>query len=162
MSDGKFDKGNFIRCTQTALQSVNNTIFLTGQTITQANDHFDTNVNEATAIVENVLKFQEGSTTIIEIVINDETVSGTFVNGATVTGTSSVLMKILVIGVTVSQAVSTTTITNDGSTLTVGDEATISGGGGSGVRIQVQDLSGGGVDEVIVNVLVRIFKRVIL
>ena len=51
----------------------------------------------------------------------------------------------------VSQALSTTTITNDGSTLTVGDEATISGGGGSGARVQVQDISGGGVSEVIVN-----------
>ena len=150
VSDGKFDKRTFIRCTQTALQSVNDPIFLTGQTITQANDPADTNVNEATAIVENVLKFQEGSTTIIEIVINDETVSGTFVNGATVTGTSSADPD-TVIGVTVSQAVSTTTITNDGSTLTVGDEATISGGGGTGSRIQVGDISGGGVDEVIVN-----------
>ena len=52
----------------------------------------------------------------------------------------------------VSQALSTTTITNDGSTLTVGDEATVSGGGGSGARVQVQDLSEGGVDEVIINV----------
>ena len=75
-----------------------------------------------------MLKFQEGSTEIIEIVINDETVSGTFVNGATVTGTSNA-DEDTVIGVTVSQGVSTTTITNDGSTLTVGDEATISGGG---------------------------------
>ena len=150
VSDGSWDVRTFIRCTQTALQSVNNPIFLTGQVITQANDPADTNVNEATAIVENVLKFQEGSTTVIEIVINNETVSGTFVNGATVTGTSNI-DEDTVIGVVVSQAVSTTTITNDGSTLTVGDEATISGGGGSGARVQVQDLSAGGVDEVIVN-----------
>ena len=62
------------------------------------------------------------------------------------------VMLMKTIGVIVSQAVSTTTITNDGHTLTVGDEATISGGVGSGnARIQVQDLSGGGVDEVIVN-----------
>ena len=59
VSDGKFDKRTFIRCTQTALQSVNDPIFLTGQTITQANDPADTSVNEATAIVESVLKFQE-------------------------------------------------------------------------------------------------------
>ena len=36
----------------------------------------------------------------------------------------------------VSQALSTTTITNDGSTLTVGDEATVSGGGGSGAEFK--------------------------
>ena len=150
VSDGSWDVRTFIRCTQTALQSVNDPIFLTGQVITQANDPSSTTINEATAIVENVLKFQEGSTTVIEIVINNETVSGTFVNGATVTGTSNV-DEDTIIGVVVSQALSTTTITNDGSTLTVGDEATVSGGGGSGARVQVQDLSEGGVDEVIIN-----------
>ena len=57
----------------------------------------------------------------------------------------------LTIGITVSQALSTAVITNDGSTLTVGDEATLTGGGGSGARIQVQDISGAGVSEVVVN-----------
>ena len=52
---------------------------------------------------------------------------------------------------TTSQAISDTTITNDGSTLTVGDEATVSGGAGAGARVQVLDISGGGVDEVVVN-----------
>ena len=66
------------------------------------------------------------------------------------TGTSSA-DEDTIIGVTVSQGVSTTTITNDGSTLTVGDEATISGGAGTGSRIQIGDISGGGVDEVLVN-----------
>ena len=46
VSDGKFDKRTFIRCTQTALQSVNDPIFLTGQTITQANDPSSTTINE--------------------------------------------------------------------------------------------------------------------
>tara|TARA_Y100001980_G_C14552514_1_gene336810 strand:- start:81 stop:3221 length:3141 start_codon:yes stop_codon:yes gene_type:complete len=158
VSDGKFDKRTFIRCTQTALQSVNDPIFLTGQVITQANDPADTDVNEATAIVENVLKFQEGSTEIIEIIINDDTVSGTFVNGATITGTSNADPD-TIIGVVVSQSLSDTVITNDGHTLTVGDEATISGGAGSGARVQVQDLSGGGVDEVIVNAAGQNFQE---
>ena len=43
-------------------------------------------------------------------------------------------------------------ITNDGSTLTVGDEATLTGGAGAGARVQVLDISGAGVDEIIVNV----------
>ena len=150
VSDGKFNKQTFIRCTQTALQSVNNPIFLTGQVITQANDPADTDVNEATAIVENVLLFQEGSTTVVEIILNEDTIEGTFVNGATVTGTSNADPD-TVVGVVVSQALATAVITNDGHTLTVGDEATISGGAGSGARVQVQDLSGAGVDEVIVN-----------
>ena len=150
VSDGNWDVRKFIRCTQTALQSVNDPIFLTGQVITQANDPSSTTINEATAVVENILKFQEGSTTIIEVIVNDDTLTGTFVNGATVTGTSSADPD-TTIGLVVSQSLSTTTITNDGSTITVGDEATLSGGGGSGARVQVQDVSGGGVDEVIVN-----------
>ena len=125
-------------------------IFLTGQAITQANDPGSTTVNEATAIVETVLKFQEGSTQIIEIVLNTETTTGTFVNGAEVTGISNIDPD-LTIGVTVSQALSTAVITNNGNTLTVGDEATLTGGAGAGARVQIQDLSGAGVSEVIVN-----------
>ena len=151
VSDGSWNVQTFIRCTQTALQSVNDPIFLTGQVITQANDPSSTTTNEATAIVENVLKFTEGSTQIIEIVLNQETISGTFVNGAEVTGIKNDDEDVT-IGVTVSQSLSTAVITNDGSTLTVGDEATISGGGGAGARVQVLDISGAGVDEIIVNV----------
>ena len=151
VSDGKFSTNNFIRCTQTTAQSVDNPIFLIGQVLTQANDPADDDVNEATAIVENVTKFQQGSIVVIEIEINSETTTGTFVNGATVTGISNIDSDNL-ISLTVSQVVSSTSITNDGGTLTVGDEATISGGAGTGARIQVDDISGGGVDEVIVNV----------
>ena len=150
VSDGSWNKQTFIRCTQTALQSVYDPIFLTGQKITQANDPSSTTVNEATAIVETILKFQEGSTEIIEVVVNLETTSGTFVSGATVTGISSADPDIT-IGLIVAQSLSTAVITNNGNTLTVGDEATLSGGAGSGARIQVQDISGAGVSEVIVN-----------
>ena len=150
VSDGSWNVQTFIRCTQTALQSVNDPIFLTGQTITQVNDPSSTTVNEATAIVENVLKFQEGSTQIIEIILNLDTITGTFVNGAEVTGIKNDDEDVT-IGVTVSQALSTAVITNDGSTLTVGDEATLTGGAGAGARVQVLDISGAGVTEVIVN-----------
>ena len=150
VSDGSWNVQTFLRCTQTTLQQAQDPIFLTGQVITQANDPADATVNKATAIVENVLKFQEGSTQIIEIIINTETTTGTFVNGAEVTGISNIDEDIT-IGVTVSQGLATATITNDGGTLTVGDEATITGGAGSGARVQVLDISGAGVDEVIVN-----------
>ena len=150
VSDGSWNVQTFIRCTQTTLQQAQDPIFLTGQTITQANDPSSTTVNEATAIVENVLKFTEGSTQIIEIILNLDTITGTFVNGAEVTGIKNDDEDVT-IGVTVSQALSTAVITNDGSTLTVGDEATISGGAGSGARVQIQDISGAGVTEVIIN-----------
>jgi hypothetical protein len=150
VSDGKWSTQTFIRCTQTAVQAVNDPIYLVGQTIKQPNNPASGTINLATAVVENITKFQEGSTEVIEIEINNETVVGTFVTGVEVTGTSyddpDVEIK-----VTVSQGLSITAITNDGSTLTVGDEATLSGGAGTGGRIQVLDISGSGVDEVIVN-----------
>ena len=158
VSDGSWNVQTFLRCTQTLLQQAQDPIFLTGQTITQANDPSSTTVNEATAIVENVLKFQEGSTQIIEIILNLETITGTFVNGAEVTGISNVDPD-TTIGITVSQSLATAVITNNGSTLTVGDEATITGGAGSGARVQIQDISGAGVSEVIVNAVGENFEE---
>ena len=151
VSAGQFSTDTFIRCTQTTAQAVNNPIFLVGQEITQANNPADSTINEATAIVENVTIFQEGSVVVTEIAVNNETVTGTFVNCQTLSGVSNADSTVQ-IEVTVSQGLSTTAITNDGSTLTVGDEATVSGGAGTGARIQVDDISGGGVDEVIINV----------
>ena len=151
VSDGKFSTNTFLRCTQTAAQSINNPIFLIGQQIKQSNNPADDDINEATAIVENVTKFREGTVEIIEIEINDETTVGTFVNDEVIEGANFNDLN-EIIKLTISQAVSSTTITNAGATLTVGDEATVSGGGGAGARIQVQDITGAGVDEVIVNV----------
>ena len=150
VSDGKFATQTFLRCTQTEAQALNNPIFLIGQEIKQTNSPSNDSINEATAIVENITKFREGAVEIIEIEINDETTVGTFVNGEVIEGANfndpNEIVKL-----TVSQAVSSTTITNAGATLTVGDEATLSGGAGAGARIQVLDISGAGVDEVIVD-----------
>jgi len=152
VSAGGWSRQTFIRCTQTAAQAVNDPIFLVGQTITQPNNPASATINTATAVVENVTKFQAGSVEIIEIAVNDETITGTFVTGVEVTGTSYVDPE-TEIKVTVSQGLSTTAITNDGSTLTVGDEATVSGGSGIGGRVSVLDIQGAGVDEVVVDVV---------
>ena len=150
ISDGKFSTNTFLRCTQTTSQALNNPIFLIGEQIKQSNNPADDSINEATAIVENITKFREGSVEIIEIEINDDTTVGTFVNGETIEGPSYEDAN-TIIKLSVSQAVSSTSITNAGATLTVGDEATVSGGAGAGARIQVQDITGAGVDEVIIN-----------
>jgi len=151
LSAGQWSTQNFIRCKQTTGQLVNDPVFLVGQTITQANNPADATINVATAVVENITKFREGTIEIIEVEINEETTTGTFVTGEEVTGTSNVDEDIEV-KITVSQALSTALVTNDGSTITVGDEAVLTGGAGAGARIQVLDISGAGVTEVIVNV----------
>jgi hypothetical protein len=154
LSDGKWSTINFIRCTQTTEQQLNDSILLVGQTITQANNPLDDDISEATAIVERVTKFQQGSVEIIEVEINPETSVGTFVNGELLTGISNEDSDVIV-KMVISQAISDTTITNDGSTMTVGDEATLTNGSedttGAGGRIQVLDISGAGVDSVIVD-----------
>ena len=150
VSDGNWSTDTFIRCTQTAAQSVDDPNELIGQEISQANDPADDDINLATAIVENVTKFQEGSVEVIEIAINKDTTTGTFVRGEVLSGVSNA-DSTRKVKLTIASTPSTTTITNDGNTLTVGDEATISGGAGSGARVQVGDIKEGGVDEVIVN-----------
>ena len=150
VSDGKWNKQNFIRCTQTAAQSVNDSILLVGQTITQVDNPADDDVGDATAIVENITKFQQGSVEIIEVEINPLTTVGTFVTGQVISGVSNADSDVIV-KMTTSSGISTTTITNDGSTLSTGDEATVSGGAGDGARVQVLDISGGGIDEVVIN-----------
>ena len=150
VSDGKWSVQNFIRCTQTTAQAVNNSQLLVGQTITQSNNPASDNINEATAIVENVTKFQQGNVEILEVEINPNTTTGTFVSGQIVQGVSNADTNTIV-KMSVSEVVSSTTITSAGSTLTVGDEATLSGGAGEGARVQVLDIQEGGVDEVIVN-----------
>ena len=150
VSSGKWSTQTFIRCTQTDAQAVNNSQLLVGQTITQANNPASDIINKATAIVENVTKFQQGSVEILEVEINPETTTGTFISGEIVEGISNADVNTIV-KMSVSEVISGTTITNAGSTLTVGDEATLSGGAGDGARVQVLDIQEGGVDEVIVD-----------
>ena len=150
VSDGKFSTNTFIRCKQSATQSVNDPLLLIGQQIKQTNNPADEDINEATAIVENITKFREGTVEIIEIEINDDTTVGTFVNDEVLEGVSNV-DDTIVVKLTVSQGLSTTTITNNGSTLSAGDEAVLTGGAGAGARVQVLDIQGAGIDEVIVD-----------
>ena len=62
LSDGKWNTQTFIRCTQTETQAVNDPTELVGQTITQVNNPASSDINFASAVVENILKFQEGTT----------------------------------------------------------------------------------------------------
>jgi len=151
VSAGNWSTQNFLRCKQTTSQQAFDPAFLVGQTITQANNPADATINAASAVVENITKFREGTVEIIEVEINEETTSGTFVTGEILTGTSYADSDIE-IKITVTQALATALVTNDGSTITVGDEATLTGGAGAGARVQVLDISGAGVTEVIVNV----------
>jgi len=145
-SDGKWDTQQVLRCLEVGTVNATNLI---GQTITQANVPSDSNINEATAIVENVFKYEIGGETVVEIVLGDETVSGTFVAGQNITGTDNTDEDVL-ITCNLKGIINSKTITNDGSLYNVGDTVVVSGGGNDAI-IQVDAIGSGAINEIIVD-----------
>jgi hypothetical protein len=145
-SDGKWDTQQVLRCLEVGTVNATNLI---GQTITQANVPSDSNINEATAIVENVFKYEIGGETVVEIVLGDETVSGTFVAGQNITGTDNTDEDVLVT-CNLKGIINSKTITNDGALYNVGDTVVVSGGGNDAI-IQVDAIGSGAINEIIVD-----------
>ena len=145
-SDGKWDTQKVIRCTEVG---TSNSTHLIGQTITQANIPGDGSVNEATAIVENVFKYEIGGETVVEIVLGEDTITGTFVTGQNITGTDNTDEDVLVT-CTIQGVVTTKTITNDGAFYNEGDTVSVVGGGNDAI-IQVGAIGSGSISEIVVD-----------
>ena len=145
-SDGKWDTQSVVRCLEVGSSNATNLI---GQTITQANVVSDPTINEATAIVENVFKYQIGGETVVELILGEDSISGTFVAGQNITGTDNtdadVLITCLLKGV-----INSKTISNDGSFYNEGDIVSILGGGND-ANIQVDAIGSGEITEVLVD-----------
>ena len=122
---------------------------LIGQTITQANNTTDTNINEATVIVEDVFKFLVGGVTVTELVLGDDSVNGTFVDGQTITGTDNTDSDVLV-SLDVSSIIDQKTITNDGGLYNVDDDVIVTGGG-TGALLKVDTIGPGTIQEIVVD-----------
>ena len=137
VSDGKFDTKKILR----AIGTVGETTDLIGRTITGL-------TSGATAIVENVFKFQIGINEVSEFILNDDTITGTFVTSeeirGTVTDTFDSFIKAVVTGIP-----DIVSITNDGGLLTPNDAITFSGGGQSAI-LQVDNVGTGSLTEVLV------------
>src|SRR6056300_581233 len=145
-SDGKWDTQQVLRCLEVGTVNATNLI---GQTITQANVPSDSNINEATAILAHVFKSHIGGETVVEIVLGDETVSGTFVAGQNITGTDNTDEDVL-ITCNLKGIINSKTITNDGALYNVGDTVVVSGGGNDAI-IQVDAIGSGAINEIIVD-----------
>jgi len=142
-SDGKWTTNKILRTIQTAAQLLSgDPSDLVGRTITGE-------TSSATAIVENVFKFQIGPYLVVEFIVNDDTISGTFQTDEVVRGTASndddVFIKSTVTGIP-----SVVTISNDGSNYNATDSVTITGGG-TGSIIQVDGVGRGGINEFIID-----------
>src|SRR5210317_709586 len=145
-SDGKWDTQKVLRCIEVGTSDAAN---LVGQTITQANDPGDAGVNEATAIVENVFKFAIAGETVVEIVLGDDSVTGTFVAGQNITGVDNTDEDVL-ITCTLQGIIDSKTITNDGAFYNEGDTVTITGGGNDAI-INVDAIGTGSITQVLVD-----------
>jgi len=146
VSDGKWDTKKVLRCKEVGVSDAAN---LVGQTITQANVPSNININEATAIVENVFKYSIGGETVVELILGDTSITGTFVAGQNITGTDNTDSDIL-ITCTIEGIITTKTITNDGSLYNIGDTVSISGGGNDAI-INIDAVGSGSITEVIVD-----------
>ena len=146
VSDGKWDTKKIIRCTEVGTSDATNLI---GQTITQANDPTSATVNEATAIVEDVFKFIIGGTTVVELVLGDSSVSGSFIPGTNITGTDNTDSDVL-ITLTVTGIINNRTITNDGGLYNEEDELAITAGG-TGASLKLGPVGSGSIQEIIVD-----------
>ena len=119
-SDGKFSTEKIMRAVGTS----GDTNDLIGRTITGQ-------TSEATAIIENVFKFNVGGSEVTEFILNADTLSGTFQIDEEVRGTqtdeSETFIKATVTGIP-----STVSITNDGFLYNENDTVSSSGGSASG------------------------------
>ena len=138
VSDGTFDTNKVLR----AIATVGDTSELIGRTITGQ-------TSGATAIPENVFKFQIGANTVTEFILNEDTITGTFVTSEEVRGTSTDTSDSF-IKATVTGIPNIVSITNDGGLLIPSDSITLAGGGTSAI-IQVDNVGSGKITEVLID-----------
>src|SRR6056300_1138295 len=137
-SDGNWDTKKVIRAIATSGDTAN----LVGRTITGE-------TSSATAIIENVFKFQIGANEVTEFIINEDTITGTFQTSEVIRGTETDEDDIF-IKATVTGLPSVITISNDGSLYNETDTVTVTGGG-SGAIVQVDGIGRGGITEFVID-----------
>jgi len=133
-SDGNWNTSKILR----AIATVGDTSNLVGRTITGQS-------SEATAIVENVFKFQIGANEVSEFILNEDTISGTFTVGEEIRGTATddddTFIKASITGLP-----KTITINNDGSLYNTSDSVALTTGGVGG-NIQVDGVGRGSIEQ---------------
>ena len=137
-SDGQFDSLKILR----VIASSGDPIELVGRTITGQ-------TSNATAIVENVSTFQIGDSTVNELILNGDSINGTFVVSEEIRGTSSdtsdYFIKANVTGIPGNK-----NITNDGSLNSTTDTISLTAGG-TGALFQVEEIGPGKVTEIVID-----------
>ena len=137
-SDGQFDSLKVLR----VISTVGDANQLIGRTITGQS-------SSATAIVENTTTFQIGVSTVTQLILNDDSINGTFTVGEEIQGTSSdtddYFIKANVTGIP-----GTKNITNDGSLNLTSDTISVTAGG-VGALFQVEEIGPGSITEIVID-----------
>ena len=103
----------------------------------------------ATGIVVSTVSFREAETNIVEIELDEESFSGTFQQGETVIGVSTVTDQD--VSFTPYSIVTGSTTTNSGSYYTADESINLSSGGSNTAIGKVQTVTRGVVDEIIID-----------
>ena len=137
-SDGQFDSLKVLR----VIATVGDATLLVGRTITGQ-------TSKATAIIENTSTFQIGASTVTQLILNADSIQGTFTVGEEVQGTTSdtddYFIKANITGIP-----GTKNITNDGSLNTTTDTITLTAGG-TGALFQIEDIGPGKITEIVID-----------
>ena len=137
-SDGQFDTLKVLR----VIATVGDATLLIGRTITGQ-------TSNATAIVENTSTFQIGASTVTQLILNADSIQGTFLVSEEIQGTISdtddYFIKANITGIP-----GTKNITNDGSLNTISDSIKITAGG-EGALFQIEDIGPGSITEIVID-----------
>ena len=137
-SDGAFDSLKVLR----VIASIGDATQLTGRKITGQSSN-------ATAIVENTTQFQIGDQTVTQLILNDDSIQGTFTVGeevqGTITDTDNYFIKASVTGIPGNK-----NITNDGSLNSTDDTIKLTAGG-IGALFQVKEIGPGLITEMVID-----------
>jgi hypothetical protein len=145
ISAGDWTSDTVIRVVATA-NSPNN---LVGQIITQTTDP-GLDATTATASVESTLQLQEGEVTVYQLLLNLDSIDGTFITGAEISGTDNTNADIAVTA-TIQSILVDTTVTDGSSGYTTGDTVTVTSTSGKDSLISIVDVGSGEVDQVIID-----------
>ena len=137
-SDGQFDSKKIMR----VIARVGDPATLIGRTITGKNSN-------ATALIENLQKFQIGTDEVTELVLNPDTIQGTFTVGEEIQGTGSdtddFFIKADITGIP-----GTKTIVNSGSLYNTNDLITITAGGEAAL-FQIGETGSGRLTDLVID-----------
>ena len=145
VSAGEWTSNTVIRI----VASANNPSNLVGQVITQKVDE-TIGATAASATVEGTLQMQEGETTVYELILNLDSIDGSFVQGAEISGIDNSDVDVAITGI-VQAIISGSEVSTSGSFYTTGDAITVTSVEGKEASIEIVDVGSGEVEEIIID-----------